>query len=83
MASLDVASLLTPPIDTVSRRRGDLNGVMLGSTMCIQSYLDKTGDIKAAAYLAVLSLAGDRGQEWVECYRDLLNERGQFKDRAR
>jgi hypothetical protein len=73
-------------------KRGELEGLILtGITPrgmdLIQSYVDRTSDVQTAALIASFGVPkyfrDERAENWIHCYRQLLNSWGMFAARAK
>ncbi|OBA23386.1 hypothetical protein METBIDRAFT_36251 [Metschnikowia bicuspidata var. bicuspidata NRRL YB-4993] len=72
--------------------KGELEGLILtGLTPrgidLLQSYVDRTSDVQTAALIAQFAVPryfkDERVDHWIDCYRELLNSWGYFKQRAK
>ncbi|GMH74347.1 hypothetical protein TrLO_g3207 [Triparma laevis f. longispina] len=73
-------------LDSVKKKwesEGDIRGIMLGSVESVEAYLDRTTDIQTVALLSAHRLTGEKGAEWIEVYRDFLNSRRMWRERAK
>lgn len=91
LSDKDLSVYLKRVADSVVAR-GELEGLILtGLTPrgidLLQSYVDRTSDVQTAALIALLAVPryfkDQRVDHWIDCYRELLNSWGFFKQRAR
>ncbi|KAG7664459.1 uncharacterized protein J8A68_002015 [[Candida] subhashii] len=91
LSDKDLGVYLDRIADTVVNK-GELEGLILtGLTPkgidLLQCYVDRTSDVQTAslvsAYACPRYFNDDRITHWVDCYRNLLNSWGMFKERAK